>query len=97
MSAAQCRWGILSTAGIAKKNYRGIWFSGNGQVVAVASRQRNAAQRFIDECQRDNPFPQAPEAVEGYEILLDRNDIDAVYIPLPTAMRKEWVIRAAGI
>ena len=37
----------------------------------------------------------APSACGSYEELLARKDIDAVYIPLPTGIRKEWVIRAA--
>src|SRR5207248_6750195 len=53
------------------------------------------AQRFIDECQSLVPFARAPLACGAYEELLDRRDIDAVYIPLPTGIRKEWVIRAA--
>src|SRR5207302_3020769 len=31
----------------------------------------------------------------GYEELLKRDDIDAVYVPLPTGIRRDWVIRAA--
>jgi predicted dehydrogenase len=31
----------------------------------------------------------------SYDALLKRDDVDAVYIPLPTGVRKEWVIRAA--
>ncbi|MCB1090916.1 MAG: Gfo/Idh/MocA family oxidoreductase, partial [Verrucomicrobiae bacterium] len=45
--------------------------------------------------QVDHPFAERPEAVAGYDALLARDDIDAVYIPLPTGVRKEWVIRAA--
>ncbi len=93
--AKECRWGILGTAVIAKKNYRGIWLSGNGRVTAVASRNEQSARDFISQCQRENAFDEAPAAVEGYEQLLKRDDVDAVYIPLPTATRKEWVIRAA--
>jgi predicted dehydrogenase len=33
--------------------------------------------------------------MDSYEALLARADIDAVYIPLPTGVRKEWVLRAA--
>jgi predicted dehydrogenase len=40
-------------------------------------------------------MPQAPVACGSYEELLDRRDVDAVYLPLPTAVRKEWVLRAA--
>ncbi len=38
----------------------------------------------------------APRAFGSYEELLASKDIDAVYIPLPTGLRKEWVLRAAG-
>ncbi len=41
------------------------------------------------------PSLQTPQAVGSYEDLLARKDIDAVYIPLPTALRREWVIKAA--
>jgi len=37
-----------------------------------------------------------PQAFGGYEELLASSKIDAVYIPLPTAVRKEWVLRAAA-
>jgi len=95
MSEQVCRWGIMSTAGIARKNWAGICNSGNGQVVAVASRNKEKSQAFIDECQLEAPFAEAPEALGSYESLLERGDIDAVYIPLPTGLRKDWVIRAA--
>lgn len=95
MSDQSCRWGILSTANIAMKNWHSIAQSGNGQVVAVASRSAEKAQAFIDACQASVPVPQTVDAVSSYEELLARDDIDAVYIPLPTAIRTEWVIRAA--
>ncbi|MCA9185234.1 MAG: Gfo/Idh/MocA family oxidoreductase [Pirellulaceae bacterium] len=96
MTKRRCRWGIMGTAGIARKNWQAIADSGNGKLVAVASRTQAKAQQFIDECQGQVPHPQVPEAVEGYQALLDRTDIDAVYIPLPTGMRCEWVVKAAA-
>jgi len=94
-TSSECRWGILSTAGIARKNWKAIRNSGNGIVVAVGSRRQELAQKFIDECQSHTPFAQVPQACGGYDALLARDDIDAVYIPLPTGIRKEWVIKAA--
>ncbi|MEQ1829888.1 MAG: Gfo/Idh/MocA family oxidoreductase, partial [Pirellula sp.] len=94
-SSSQCRWGILSTAGIAKKNWRAIAKSASGTVVAVASRRQDAASAFIDECQRYCPQLRRPDALGSYEELLARKDIDAVYIPLPTGLRKEWIQAAA--
>ncbi|MEQ9408159.1 MAG: Gfo/Idh/MocA family oxidoreductase [Fuerstiella sp.] len=96
MSEKMCRWGILSTAGIASKNWHSIAASGNGQVVAVASRSVEKAQAFIDACQLSVPVPQQVEALGSYDDLLARSDIDAVYVPLPTGIRAEWVVKAAN-
>jgi predicted dehydrogenase len=90
-----CRWGILGTAGIARKNWQAIARAGNAAVTAVASRRLDRSRRFIAECQAACPMPDAPAAVDGYEELLGRSDVDAVYVPLPTGVRKEWVVRAA--
>lgn len=90
-----CRWGILGTAGIAKKHWRGIRTATNATITAVASRTQESAERFISECQSTVPYPEPVHAVAPYEALLERDDVDAVYIPLPTAMRHHWVIRAA--
>ena len=95
MSKMVCRWGFLSTAAIARKNWKAIRLSGNGHVTAVASRSLTRAQDFIDECAAEVPQPNPVAAVGSYEELLNRDDVDAVYIPLPTGIRKEWVIRAA--
>ena len=95
MSKSICRWGILGTANIAQKNWKAIKNAENATLIAVASRDPARAQRFIDECQASAPMTSAPVACRSYEELLGRSDIDAVYLPLPTVIRKEWVIRAA--
>jgi predicted dehydrogenase len=89
------RWGVLSTAQIGKKNWKAIHHSHNGVITVVASRDVERGRRFIAECQAEAPFPKAPRAVGDYEALLEAKDVDGVYIPLPTGMRKEWVVRAA--
>jgi predicted dehydrogenase len=91
----QCRWGILSTAGIARKNWQAIHDAGNAVVTAVTSRSVAVAQQFIDGCQAEVPFPQQPTALGSYDELIQRTDVDAIYLPLPTGMRKEWALRAA--
>jgi predicted dehydrogenase len=95
MSESICRWGILSTAGISRKNWQAIRNSGNGTIAAVASRSVEKAQTYIDENQSTVPYPTPPRALGSYDELLTSDDIDAVYIPLPTGLRKEWVIKAA--
>ncbi len=95
MSEQVCRWGILSTAGIARKNWAAIRNSGNGKVIAVGSRNTDKSEQFIAECQLDTPFTETPQALGSYEAVLAHPEVDAVYVPLPTGVRKEWVIRAA--
>jgi predicted dehydrogenase len=95
MSQALCRFGILGTANIARKNWDAIRNSGNATLVAVASRSHERAEQFIGECQENSAFKRRPQAME-YEELIASPDIDAVYLPLPTGVRKPWVLRAAA-
>jgi predicted dehydrogenase len=90
------RWGILGTADVARKNWLAIRNSGNGTVAGVASRELGRAREFIQRCHAQEPMPEIPQAFGSYEALLASPSIDAVYIPLPTALRKEWVLRAAA-
>lgn len=90
MQAKQCCWGILGAAEIARKNWQAIQLSGNGFLKAVASRSKDRAASFIADCEKSAPFHQPVEAIEGYENLLADPDIQAVYLPLPTALRDHW-------
>src|SRR5437660_9935536 len=89
------RWGIMGTANIAKKIWRALAITGNSVLAGVASRDAARCQRFISECQREVPMPLRPAAYGSYEEMLQSGDIDAVYIPLPTGIRADWVNRAA--
>ena len=90
------RFGILGAADIARKNWKSICYSGNAVVTAVASRDLARSRRFIQELQAEAPFRTVPVALGSYEELLASPDVDAVYIPLPTGLRKEWVLHAAA-
>lgn len=80
-------WGVLGCAAIAKSSVipaiKGVR---NNELVAVASRSLAKAQEFADvfDC----------NAIVGYDELLDIEDIEAVYIPLPTGMHFEWIMKA---
>ena len=89
------RWGILGAANIARKNWKAIRHSGNSIISAVASRDLERSRQFIADCQREHPFETAPTALGSYEELLASPEIDAIYIPIPTGLRTEWVVRAA--
>ncbi len=83
------RWGILSTAGIAReKVIPGIIGADRCVVAAVASRDlaraRETARAF-----------DIPIAHGSYEDLLADPGVDAVYIPLPNHLHATWAIAAA--
>lgn len=95
MAASVCRWGILGAANIARKNWKAICLAENATLTAVASREPARAQQWLNENQAECPFPTVPTACD-YDTLLKRADVDAVYIPLPTGIRREWVEKAAN-
>lgn len=95
MTTPVCRWGILGAANIARKNWKAIRLAENATLAAVASREPARAKAWLDANQAECPFPTAPAAC-GYDDLLKRSDVDAVYIPLPTGIRREWVVKAAN-
>ena len=87
--ASQLRWGILSTANIGRAAViPAIHHATNGEVIAVASRD---AERARDFAAANN----IPHALDSYEALLDDDRVDAVYIPLPNSLHREWTVRAA--
>jgi predicted dehydrogenase len=61
---------FLSTAGICRKNWKAIFHSGNSVVSAVASRDAQKGRKFIDACQREFAFADAPRAFGSYEELI---------------------------
>lgn len=89
MTESTVRWGILSTANIGRAAVvPAIQASANGRVVAVASRDAERAGAFA-------AAAGIPRHHGSYEALLDDDDVDAVYVPLPNALHREWTIRAA--
>ncbi|MAD19627.1 MAG: hypothetical protein CMJ52_05315 [Planctomycetaceae bacterium] len=86
--ASPCRWGILGAASIARKNVRAMHLADNARPVAIASRNPVKAAAFAEEHGVDRTH-------RDYESLLRDPDVDAVYIPLPTTLHREWTVRAA--
>ncbi|WP_179135694.1 Gfo/Idh/MocA family protein [Planomicrobium okeanokoites] len=83
------RWGVLSTAKI-----------GLTQVIPAIERAENAELAAIGS-RSDKVHAIAEEhgistAYESYEALLADSEIDAVYIPLPNHLHKEWTMKAAA-
>ena len=87
----------MSTANIGRQNWKAVFNSGNCVISAVASRDVKRSRQFIREGQREFPFAAEPAALGSYEELIASKSVDAVYVPLPTGLRKEWVLRAAAV
>jgi predicted dehydrogenase len=92
---AKLRFGFVGAAGIARKNWKAIRNTGNATVSAVGSRDIARARQFIADCESDAPMDERARAFGSYDELVVSKEIDAVYIPLPTGVRKEWVLKAA--
>lgn len=85
--ARKVRIGILGCANIARKYaIRAFQSIPNAEMVSIASRDPAKAAAFAAEF--------GIEALPSYEALLERDDIDAVYVPLPIGLHKEWVLKA---
>jgi hypothetical protein len=88
-------WGILGTANIACKNWKAIRKAETSTLTAVASRERERTRCLIEECQAPVPLTPVPVPCGSYEELVERSDIDVLYIPLLTGFRKDRVLHAA--
>ena len=86
---ATLRWGILSTADIARtKVIPGMRKAKRCSIAAIASREAGRAEAVALELG-------IPRAHASYEALLADPEVDAVYIPLPNHLHAEWSIAAA--
>jgi len=83
------RWGVLGYARIARENViPALRRSANAEFHALASRDEGK----LAECRAR--FPGA-RGFPDYDELLRDPAIDAVYIPLPNSLHREWTIKAA--
>lgn len=87
-AASPLRWGVLSTAKIARKYViPAMMQAGNTQVLGIASRRADAAAETAAGLGIARSYG-------SYEALLADPDIDAVYNPLPNHLHAEWTIKA---
>ncbi|MEU6714618.1 Gfo/Idh/MocA family oxidoreductase [Nonomuraea sp. NPDC046802] len=81
------RFGVLGCADIAARRFLpALARVAGAEPVALASRSPSRARAFAER------FGGAP--VTGYQRLLERDDVDAVYVPLPAGLRAPWIERA---
>jgi xylose dehydrogenase (NAD/NADP) len=89
MANRKLRVGVLGTANIGRgATIPALQHSYNNIVLAVASRDEEKARVFAEK-------QNIPRAYGSYAALLAEEDIEAVYIPLPNSLHREWTIKAA--
>ncbi len=85
---SKIHWGVLGTANIARTQLiPALIRAENSEIIAISSRGSK-----VHEVAREFNIPRA---YEDYDELLSDRDVDAVYIPLPNHLHKEWVVKAA--
>lgn len=84
------KWGVLGTADIARRcTIPGMQKADNCYLYAVAGRSMEKAEQFKEMFGFE-------KAYGSLEALLDDQEVEAVYIPLPNTLHKEWVLKAAA-
>ncbi len=82
-------WGVLSTANIGRTvTIPAMLEAYNCNLYGIASRQMGKAKEFQDLFGFENAYG-------SYEELLEDENIDVVYIPLPNNLHGEWIKKAA--
>lgn len=90
MEKKTVRWGVLGCSGIGKsRTIPGLLACENAELYAIAGRNAEKLKAYAE------PF--APKKLyTDYQALLDDENVDAVYLPLPNGIHMEWVKKAAA-
>ena len=90
MEKKTVRWGVLGCSGIGKsRTIPGLLSCENAELYAIAGRNEEKLKAYAE------PF--APKKLyTDYQALLDDENVDAVYLPLPNGIHMEWVKKAAA-
>jgi len=83
------RYGVLSTAQIARNNHiPAAKKAANTEIVVISSREKDRAVKWADELG-------IRKAYGSYDEVLTDPEVDAILNPLPNSMHCEWTIKAA--
>ena len=85
------RWGIIGPGSIANNFADALMESFSGELKGIASLNENRRTKFGDKYKIENQFRFA-----NYDLLLNSDEIDAVYISTPHTLHAELSIKAAG-
>src|ERR1017187_8877007 len=85
------RWGVLGYARIARLELiPAMQRTANSEFFALASRDATKL------AEAQSTFPRLARTYHDYGALLRDPEIDAVYIPLPNSLHREWTLKAAA-
>jgi xylose dehydrogenase (NAD/NADP) len=88
MEAGRIGWGVLGTAGVARRRFLpALQEARNGYLVAVGSRGVDRAAAVVQAAGQGR-------AAGSYEEVLEDPAVDAVYIPLPNSLHEPWTRNA---
>lgn len=82
------RFGIMGTGRITRRLVADLQSTDGVGVTAIASRDQQRSRWYADQYGIQH-------AVTGYQELIRRDDVDAVYVSLPPSMHASWSIAAA--
>lgn len=80
-------WGIIGLGSIAKQFADGFFDIENARLLGIASRDNDKIDIFKKKFQLQSKF-----CFQEYNDLLEKKEIDIVYLALPTFLHKKWVI-----
>ncbi|MCQ2533780.1 MAG: Gfo/Idh/MocA family oxidoreductase [Clostridia bacterium] len=82
------KWGVLGTANIADYGMiPGALLAESCELHAIAGRSQEKVDRYVNKFGFNKGYI-------GYDKLIEDDEIQAVYVPLPNDIHKEWVIKA---
>ena len=88
----QLRVGIIGVGGRGTSLLRRIVLSPGVKLVAICDIDPQAVQRALEIAKEHNP-----ETISDYRRLLDRKDIDAVFVATPVNLHKEMAVAALEV
>ena len=82
------KWGVLGTANVAAwGTIPGMEKAENCELYAIAGRSLEKVESYMERFGFE-------KAYGSYDELLEDDNVQAIYIPLPNNLHKEWVIKA---
>jgi predicted dehydrogenase len=84
----QVNWGIIGLGAVALQFAKSFKFTNNAKLLGIASKNFDRLNKFKEEFSIANDY-----CFNNYQSLLENDEIDIIYIALPTSLHKEWIIK----